>query len=323
MLKKGLRSRESIKIEMDFSVFSMFWNGIFPKSSTIFMLIWAQVFCLTLPGCALWWDARGPLEAWIPRKGEEYGSVKPSNHRKWRPDLAVLPFAKVERDRIKLYNLRDCQYRTEDDYDLKHLDSSFNLQDLQTVDFVVVPFKDAPALAHTMLSFGLSTGDQIVVSVEARLEKGEKYTPMAGALKQYELMYILGTERDLIRLRTDVRKVDVFMYRAKANATEVQALFLDIVKRMNALAKYPEFYDTLTNNCTTNLVRHVNSLRPGTIPADLRILFPGYSDQLIGQLGLIESHAEATAMRARAAVLPTDGLRLGAREYSQAIRSRY
>jgi len=312
-----------LKIGMDLSVVSMFWNGIFPKSSLIGMLLWAQVFCLTLPGCALWLDARGPLQAWIPRKGEEYGSVKPSNHRKWRPDLAVLPFAKVEGDQIKLYNLRDCQYRTEDDYDLKHLDSRFDLKDLQTVDFVVVPFKDAPALAHTMLSFGLSTGDQIVVSVEARLEKGEKYTPVAGALKQYELIYILGTERDLIRLRTDVRKVDVFMYRAKANATEVQTLFLDIVKRINTLAKYPEFYDSLTNNCTTNLVRHVNSLRPGTIPADLRILFPGYSDQLIGQLGLIEGDAEATAMRARAAVLPTDGGRLEAREYSQKIRSRY
>lgn len=297
--------------------------GIFPKNGYRVSLAFLQVYLLTLSGCAFWLDARGPFHAWMPRKGEEHGNVKPSNTRKWRPDLAVLPFAKLDNEKIKLYNVRDCQYRTEDDYDLKHFDTSFKVSDLQTVDFVVVPFKDAPALAHTMLSFGVTNGEQIVVSVEARLERDETYTPMAGALKQYELMYVIGTERDLIRLRTDVRRVEVFLYRAKAMPEEVQALFLDIIKRVNTLAKHPEFYDTFTNNCTTNLVTHVNNLRPGTIPADLRILFPGYSDQLIGQLGLIEGNAEASAMRARAAVLPTPGVRLGTLEYSKKIRSRY
>lgn len=301
----------------------MNWHGIFPKTFSRVILAFLQVYCLTLSGCAFWLDARGPFQSWVPRKGEEYGNVKPSNTRKWRPDLAVLPFAKLDDEKIKLYNVRDCLYRTEDDYDLKHIDLNFKVSELQTVDFVVVPFKDAPALAHTMLSFGTAAGQQIVVSVEARLERDEKYTPMSGALKQYELMYVLGTERDLIRLRTDVRQVEVFLYRAKATPEEVQALFLDIIKRVNSLAKQPEFYDTLTNNCTTNLVMHVNNLRPGTIPADLRILFPGYSDQLISQLGLIEGNAEASAMRARAAVLPTQGMWLSALEYSQKIRSRY
>lgn len=301
----------------------MVWYGIFPKSWYPLSLAFLQVYLLLLPGCALWMDARGPVEALVPRGGEKYGNVKPSNTRKWRPDLAVLPFAKLDGEKVKLFNVRDCQYRTEDDYDLRHIDMGFRISDLQTVDFVVVPFKEAPALAHTMLSFGLSEGEQIVVSVEARLERGERYTPMAGALRQYELMYVLGTERDLIRLRTDVRHVEVFLYRAKATPEEVRALFLDIIKRVNTLAKQPEFYDTLTNNCTTNLVMHVNNLRPGTIPADLRILFPGYSDQFIGQLGLIEGNAKASAMRSRALVLPTSGLQLEARDYSQKIRSRY
>jgi hypothetical protein len=321
--KSSPKSWKLLTIETDFDAFPMVWYGSFPKPSYRVMLILLQVYCVTLSGCAFWLDARGPFQAWVPRKGEEYGNVKPSNTRKWRPDLAVLPFAKLDNTKIKLYNIRDCRYRTEDDYDLKHFDTSFKISDLQTVDFLVVPFKDAPVLAHTMLSFGVSNGDQIVVSVEARLERDEEYTPMAGALKQYELIYILGTERDLVRLRTDVRRVEVFLYRAKATPEEVQALFLDIIKRVNTLAKQPEFYDTLTNNCTTNLVTHVNNLRPGTIPADLRILFPGYSDQLIGQLGLIEGNAEATAMRARAAVLPTPGVQLEAAEYSKKIRSRY
>jgi hypothetical protein len=301
----------------------MGWHGIFPKKPYCALFVLAQTLCFCLPGCAFWVDSRGPFNPWGVRKGEEYGSVKPSHSRKWRPDLAVLPFAKVDSERIKIYNIRDCQYRTEDDYDLKHFDRTIKIADLQSVDFVVVPFKDTPALAHTMLSFGLTDGDQIVVSVEARLERDESYSPIAGALKQYELIYLLGTERDLIRLRTDVRNVEVFLYRAKATPEDVQALFLDMVKRMNTLAKQPEFYDTLTNNCTTNLVNHVNNLRPGTIPADLRILFPGYSDQLVDQLGLLDRGTEASAMRARTAVLPAYGMQLDSRAYSLRIRSRY
>ncbi len=301
----------------------MHWYQSSLRKSYRLMLVLAQAFWLLFAGCHIWFDARGPAAALTPPKGDEYGSVKPSHARKWRPDLAVLPYAKIDRSQMKLFNIRDCNYRTEDNYDVRHFDRTFQLSDLQTVDFVVVPFKDAPALAHTMLSFGLRDGEQLVVSVEARLERGEVYTPMGGALKRYELMYIIGTERDLIRLRTDVRHVEVFLYRAKASPEDVQALWLDIMKRINQIAKQPEFYDTLTNNCTTNLVQHINNLKPGTIPADLRILFPGYSDDLANQLGLIDVEAEATAMRSRAAVRPTNGKLLEAKEYSKHIRTRY
>jgi hypothetical protein len=142
-------------------------------------------------------------------------------------------------------------------------------------------------------------------------------------MKQYELMYVVGTERDLIRLRTDIRNVSVFIYRAKASPMDVQGLFLDMLQRMNQIAMKPEFYDTLTNNCTTNLVAHVNKLRPGTIPADYRILFPGYSDQFVNQLGLIDTDESADAMRNRSAVLPTYGIWLDSKEYSRQIRNRY
>jgi hypothetical protein len=104
---------------------------------------------------------------------------------------------------------------------------------------------------------------------------------------------------------------------------DVQGLFLDMLQRMNQIAVKPEFYDTLTNNCTTNLVAHVNKLRPGTIPADYRILFPGYSDQFVNQLGLIDTDESADAMRNRSAVLPTYGIWLDSKEYSRQIRNRY
>lgn len=210
-----------------------------------------------------------------------------SQYRQWRPDLMVLPYAEIEDDRVYLYNIRDCEYRTEEDYDVRHFDRQVILDDVRTIDFIVVPFKETPAIAHTMLSFGLRDGEQIVFSVEARLKKGEQYATIPGATRQYELMWVVGTERDLIRLRTDVRDVDVYLYPTKATPEQARKVFLAAVARVNELQRRPEFYDLLRNNCTTNIVDMVNSLRPGYIPSDIRIVFPGHSDKMVYDLGLL------------------------------------
>ncbi len=136
----------------------------------------------------------------------------PSNNRLWRPDLAILSYADFEGDSITLHNVRNCRYRTEEDYDVRHYDLRFALDEVRTVDFIVVPFKNAKLLAHTMLSFGLVDGRHFIVSVEARLEQGEKYSPYGGSMRGYELLYVIGDERDLIPLRTEVRQVDVYLY---------------------------------------------------------------------------------------------------------------
>ncbi len=212
---------------------------------------------------------------------------QPSHQRNWRPDLMVLPHAEFLNDRVRLFNIRDCNYRTEEDYDVRHFDRQILLDDVQSIDFIVVPFKETPAIAHTMLSFGLADGEHIVYSVEARLEQGEQYAALPSAAKQYELMWVVGTERDLILLRTEVRDVDVYLYRLKATPAQAQRLFLAATARVNEIARTPEFYDLLTNNCTTNIVDMVNELRPGYIPQDIRVVLPGHSDRLAYDLGLL------------------------------------
>ncbi|MEO8272252.1 MAG: DUF4105 domain-containing protein, partial [Aureliella sp.] len=201
----------------------------------------------------------------------------PSHDRLWRPDLAVLPYAQIEHDRVQLKNIRDCTYRSENDYDVRHFDRQVMLSDVRTIDFIVVPFVNTPLIAHTMLSFGLASGEQIVFSVEARLEQGENYALVAGTNHDYELMWVVGTERDLIRLRTEVRKVDVFLYRTRATPEQVQRVFLAAVARVNQIVRQPEFYDLVSNNCTTNIVDMVNELRPGSVPPDIRVVLPGHS----------------------------------------------
>lgn len=227
-------------------------------------------------------------------------SLFPSNHRDWSPDLAVLPYAEFHGDVVTVRNIRNCAYESDSDYVVEHYDRSFDLRQIQSVDFLVVPFLSAPSLAHTMLSFGFADGRQLGVSVEARLEQGETYSPFLGSLRQYELMYVVADERDVIVRRTLHRATDVYLYPTVATPQQAREMFVDVMRRVNKLYVEPEFYDTLTNNCTTNIVRHVNRLRPGKVPYDPRVFFSGLSDQLAFQLGLIRAQGTFEQTRQRA-----------------------
>src|SRR4029078_2407619 len=140
----------------------------------------------------------------------------------------------------------------------------------------------------------------LVRSVEERLEKGESYSTAAGFLGQFELMYVVADEHDLLRVRPGFRHVDVLLYRSTATPAQAKALFLDVMKRVNQLHDHPEFYDTLRNNCTTNIARHINAIVPGEVPYDYRVLLPGYSDELAYDLQLID-----TSLRFAAAPRPS------------------
>jgi len=245
---------------------------------------------------------------------------EPSHDRLWRQDLAVLPYAEIQSDRVGLRNIRDCDYRTEDDYDVRHFDRMVLLDELQSLDFIVVPFQSAPSLAHTMLSFGLADGEYLVFSVEARLEQNESYRPLDGAINGYELMWVVGTERDLIGLRTEVRKADVYLYRTRAHPDQVRKIFVAAVARVNQIARQPEFYDTLSNNCTTNIVALVNQLQPGTIPEDVRILLPGHSDKLLYDQGLLAATGPFPMIKEASRINPAARIHYGSIGFSKAIR---
>ena len=246
----------------------------------------------------------------------------PSNNRNWRPDLAVLPVADITGDRIKLYHIRDCVYRTEEDYDVRLFDRELALSDVRSVDFIVVPFQGTPALAHTMLSFGLANGEHFVVSVEGRLEQGEQYSTLSGAMHGYELMVVIGTERDLILLRTEVRKVDVYLYPTRVTPEQAQRVFVAMLGRANELARKPEFYDLLSNNCTTNIVDHINGLKPGSIPNDLRVLLPGHSDRMAYDLGLLAVSGPFDQIKASSHINLAAHLNYDAPDFSARIRQR-
>lgn len=234
----------------------------------------------------------------------------------------VLPYAQIDGDRVHLFNIRDCEYRSEEDYDVRHFDRQVALDSVRSIDFIVVPFKEAPTIAHTMLSFGLNDGEHIVFSVEARLEQGENYAAIAGANKEFELMWVVGTENDLIRLRTEVRDVDVYLYEIDVTPQQASDAFLACVARVNEIARDPEFYDLITNNCTTNIVDMVNSLKPGYIRPDIRVVLPGHSDRLAYDLGLLKKQGPFEHVRASSKINAVARLNADAPNFSAAIRRR-
>lgn len=229
-------------------------------------------------------------------------TIVATNNRNWAPDQAKLTVGEVNGDQIKIHNVRNCRYATADEYVVQYYDKDIRLSDIQTVDFVVVPFKDTPSVAHTMLSFGMSDGQYLVSSVEIRKEANEEYSAWKGFFNQYELMYVIGDERDVINLSSNYYKSDVYLYRTVAKPEQAQALFLDVVKRANKLAADPEFYNTITNNCTTNIVSHVNKIAPKSVPYDMRVLLPGYSDEYAYSLGLLDDSVPFEELRSESKI---------------------
>jgi hypothetical protein len=213
----------------------------------------------------------------------------------------VLPRADIQGDKVHIHNVRNAQFFSYRDCIVDYYDKTYDLTQLKSVDFVMIPFADNRAIAHTLLSFGFEGDEYVGVSVEVRLEKGESYSAAVGLLGQFELMYVVADERDLLPVRPEHRGVDVLLYRSTATPAQARALFLDVMQRVNQLYEQPEFYDTLRNNCTTNIVRHINAIAPDKVPHDYRVLLPGYADSLAYELGLIDTSLpfEETRRRAR------------------------
>lgn len=224
----------------------------------------------------------------------------PSNFRDWSPEFAVLPYAEFDGDQVTVRNIRNNQYLSNDDFVVDRYDQVFDLSEIESVEFFVVPFAGYEFMAHTMLSFGFKDGKHLAVSAEIRTEKGETYSPIAGLARQYELTYVVADERDLVLLRTHHRDADVYLYRTMASPEQARELFVDVMQRVNRLAANPEFYDTVTNNCTTNIVSHVNRILPNRVPYSVEVLLPGFSDRYAYDLGLLDQRVPFESLKRRA-----------------------
>lgn len=227
--------------------------------------------------------------------------IQPSNDRDWSVDQAILPYAEIDPPFVTIHRIRNFDYQSVDRYTPSYYDKTFDLRRLESLWFIVEPFGQ-PGAAHTFVSFGFADDEYVAISIEIRKEKGESFSALKGLLRQYEIMYVIGDERDLIRLRTNFRKDPVYLYRVNAPQEKMEAMFLSMVTRANALHEHPEFYNTLTNTCTTNLVRHVNAIAPERVPRSLAVLLPSNSDKLAYDIGLLDQTFTFDETRRRALI---------------------
>ncbi|MDQ5893433.1 MAG: hypothetical protein QG640_445 [Patescibacteria group bacterium] len=223
--------------------------------------------------------------------------VQPSNDRDWSTDQAVLASAEIKDNLVSIKNVRNFSYASTTSYTPAYYDKTYDINKLKKVWYVVEPFSGYVGAAHTLLSFEFENEQFVSISVEIRKEKGESFSAFKGLMRQYELMYVIADERDVIKLRSNYRKDLVYVYPVSADKEKAQALFLDMVQRAHDLNEQPEFYNTLTSTCTTNIVRHVNKITPERVAFNFDILFPVNSDRLALESGLIET--ELTLEEAR------------------------
>jgi len=224
----------------------------------------------------------------------------PSADREWVPQQAVMAHADIRGDSVYVSHLRNFSYTAEEAFTPVYDDRRYDLKNLESVWFIVTPFsKRWRGPAHTFVSFGFADSQYVAISVEARREPGETYGPLTGLFRQFELIYVVGDERDLIGSRAVYGGYDVYVYPIRASRERIRELFLEMLARSNALATRPEFYNTLTNNCTSNVVDHVNHIVPRAVPHGIKTILPGYADEVAYSLGLIDNSVSLDEARRR------------------------
>jgi hypothetical protein len=215
-------------------------------------------------------------------------TLKPSNERNWQPDVAQTGWAEINGDEVTLHNVRNCDYRTESDYTPRWETRSVRLSQLTGVD-MVINYWGSPWMAHPIVSFQFADALPLCFSIETRKEVGESYSAIGGLYRQYELIYTVADERDVVRLRTNFRQgEEAYLYRMTLPIERVRERFLEYLRSLNALRDRPRWYNAVTTNCTTTIrAQHPSNER---IPWDWRILLNGKGDEL-----MYERHTISTA----------------------------
>lgn len=222
-------------------------------------------------------------------------SIPPSNDRDWQPDVTRPAWATIDGDKLTVHNIRNCQYRSETDYTVDYYDKTYDLSKLTGADLYLC-YWGSPLICHTIMSFCFDDGQYLDISIETRKEKGEGYSAVKGFFKQFELIYVVGDERDLIRLRTNFRKETVYLYRLNTDTTVVRAVLLDYIKTINRLKERPEWYNALTDNCTTAIRGHTATYTHGKL--SWKLIANGYLDTMLYERKAINTDLPFEQMKA-------------------------
>jgi Domain of unknown function (DUF4105) len=246
-------------------------------------------------------------------------SISPSHDRQWRPEVAVMPRAFIEGDRVRLMGVRNFEYRSLDDFTVRYEEREVWLSHLTALDFYVSYWSEGP-VGHTFLSFIFDNVPPLSISIETRPEVGEGFAPVASLFKQFELIYVVGDERDLVGVRANHRHETVYLYRLNTSADDARRLLLVYLARINELADRPEFYHLLGNSCTINIIRYANAAgRAGKF--EISHLLNGLIASYLYDSGRVDTSLPLDELRRRSLINEAAREANGAPDFSERIRA--
>ncbi|HYL59725.1 MAG TPA: DUF4105 domain-containing protein [Candidatus Acidoferrales bacterium] len=226
-----------------------------------------------------------------------WASIVPSNTRDWTPDVARTARATFDGSHLTIQNVRNFKYRSEADYDQRWETRTYDLDRIRGLD-LFLSYWGPTQIAHTIVSWEFDDGQHLAVSIETRKEKGESYSALRGFFRQYELYYVVADERDLVGLRTNFRGEQVYLYRLRIPASQARALLIDYLQEVNRMTDHPQWYNALTQNCTTTIRGHAQNAGAGG-RLDWRLLANGHVDQLLYERGQIDTDLPFEDLRSR------------------------
>jgi hypothetical protein len=248
-----------------------------------------------------------------------WSTIAPSNQRDWADDVSRTLTGSVDGDQVTLHNVRNFNWRTDQDYDARWETRSYNLDHLNSADLVLSSW-GMPGIVHALLSFGFDDGSHVAFSVEIRRQRGQSFSSIGGFFKDFERTIVAADESDIIRVRTNVREETDHLYRLQMNKPAMRALFLSYVTEANELAVKPAFYNTVTSNCVTIVYGMAKHIDPG-LPYHYSLLLTAYLPGYLYQAGALDKRYPLSVLieqgditaRARAAGAGDD--------FSKAIRT--
>jgi hypothetical protein len=273
------------------------------------------VFKRRWPGVAISLCAGACVLAW-------WLSLKPSNHRAWQPDAAQTAWAESNGDQITIHNFRNCDYRSEGDYSPRWEIRSYDLSRLQSVD-LFLSYWGSSWIAHPIVSFDFGAQGHVAISVEPRKEVGKVYSAVRGFFRYNELIYVVGDERDVVRLRSNYREhEDVYLFRTRVTPQQGRLIFLDYLRHGNHLRDHPEWFNALTNNCTNNIpFAGAESGQRRLSSWDGRVLLNGHVDRMLFEHGDLAGSLPFADLKREARINPAARAADQAPDFSDRIRA--
>ena len=230
-----------------------------------------------------------------------------------------MPRASIEGDRVRITGVRNFEYRSRNDFTVRYEEREVQLSHLTGLDFYVSYWSEG-TVAHTFVSFIFDNAPPLCISIETRPEVGEGFNPIASLFKQFELIYVVGDEHDLVGARTNHRHERVYLYHMNTSADDARRLLLIYLARINELADRPEWYHLLTNSCTINIIRYANAAgREGRF--DFRHLLNGLIDSYLYHSGRVDTTLPYEELRRRSLINDAAQAADDAADFSERIRS--